>query len=79
MTDNHEGMTRMLFVDAVVGVGFPAQNLGMAAEQQELATFTGNQHNEEWSWTRTALEKLTTPDLQDLYTYLKTYEVTHAG
>lgn len=77
--DAHEGMTRMLFVDAIFGVGFPSQAAAIVAVEQKLARYTGNQHIEAWMWDREALEALPIPLLQDLYTSLKMYEVTHAG
>lgn len=76
--DAYEGLTRMLFIDAIVGVGFPHPQVGVEAVSEGLATFTGDQHNEAWAWSRTALNVLHVEDLQDLYTSLKTYEVTHA-
>lgn len=76
--DAHEGMTHMLFVDAVIGVGFPHPAVARQAVADEMATFTGDQHNESWVWNRTVLEALPISDLQDLYCSLKTYEVTHA-
>lgn len=78
MTGNHELFTQMLFVDAICGVGMPTAEVGMAAEVNELADCVGNQHSDMWAWRRTALEALPTSELQDLYTHLKTYEVTHA-
>jgi hypothetical protein len=80
MTAEHEGFTRMLFVDAIVGVGFPGPyEVAEHATRGGLARFTGNQHNESWGWERDALENLTLGTLQTLYVSLKTYEATHAG
>ena len=76
---SHEGFTHMLFVDAIVGVGFPNHEVGMVAEFQGLATLSGNQHNENWAWDRHALEELPLDTLQDLYTGLKLHKVTHAS
>lgn len=78
--DPHEGMTRMLFVDAIVGVGFPSSEAGAVALMTELAEFIGTKSHPAWRWIRPALESLPTPTLQDLYTKLKMFEVTtHAG
>lgn len=77
--DNHEGMTRMLFVDAIFGVGFPSAAAAIVATEQKLARYSGNEHIDAWTWDRAALEALPTGMLQDLYTSLKMYEVTHAG
>ena len=78
MTDNHELFTHALFVDGIVGIGFPHYQVAIDAERGGLAVFTGNQWNEDWAWKRPALEELPTPTLQELYTSLKLYEVTHA-
>lgn len=80
ISENHELFTRMLFIDGIVGVGFPGPyEIAQAATDAGLATFTGNQDSESWLWRRTALENLTLTALQDLYTSLKLQEVTHAG
>ncbi|MDP2323513.1 MAG: hypothetical protein Q8N51_05730 [Gammaproteobacteria bacterium] len=77
--DNHELFTRMLFIDGILGAGLHDYEVAQEAVDSGLATFTGNQHNESWMWRRIALEKLSLPALQDLYTSLKLREVTHAG
>ena len=79
MTDEHTLMTRVLFIDAIVGVGFPHEQVGVDAERGGLARFTGNQHNPDWAWNRRILETLSTETLQELYLGLKTYEVSHAN
>lgn len=84
MTDtvqDHEGFTKMLFVDAIVGLGgwCMPQSARKEAERQGLLWFTGNQHNEGRRWNRLALEGLPLSDLQDLYVGLKYQEVTHAS
>jgi hypothetical protein len=76
---NHNLLTHMLFVDAIVGVGFPSPQVAEHAVKGGLATATGTQHNESWAWTRTALDELDLPTLQDLYTGLKLHEVTYAN
>ena len=75
---NHDLFTQMLFVDAIIGVGFPHIQVAIDAERGGLATFTGTQWNEDWAWNRTTLETLSTSILQELYTSLKLYEVSHA-
>ena len=77
--DNHELFTRMLFVDAVVGVGFPSHDIAVNAERGGLATEWTNDTGGGFRWNRRILETLTTETLQDLYTSLKLQEVTHAG
>jgi hypothetical protein len=69
--NDHEGMTRMLFVDAIFGVGFPNVETAITACEQKLAKFTGNDVMDAWTWDRAALESLTTETLQGLYTGLK--------
>lgn len=68
----HTLMTRMLFIDAIVGVGFPSQDIAVNAERGGLATQDGL----EYEWNRRILETLTTDTLQELYTSLKLHEVT---
>lgn len=67
---NHELFTHMLFVDAIVGVGFPHPQVAIDAERGDLANDVG--------WKREALADLSTHTLQELYTSLKIYEVTYA-
>ena len=74
----HDLLTQMLFVDAIVGVGFPNAHVAEYAVRDGLATYTGDQHSENWAWNRTALELLDVFTLQDLYTGLKLHKVTHA-
>ena len=74
--EGHELFTEMLFADAIVGVGFPSHAVAEAAVKQGLAVFSGNQHNEGWTWLRPKLEALPMNDLMDLYTGLKLHEVT---
>lgn len=71
---NHELFTRMLFTDAIVGVGFPHPQVGADAVRGSLAHVAATG----WAWNRTALEALPLETLQDLYTGLKLHEVTHA-
>lgn len=73
---NHEGLTHMLFVDAIVGVGFPAEQAAIDAERGGLATLNDNGR---YTWNRRILDTLSVATLQDLYTGLKLHEVTHAG
>jgi len=79
LVEAHEGFTRMLFADAIFGLGFPNLETAITAAEQKLAVFSGNEHIDAWTWNREALEALGTETLQSLYTSLKTYEVTHAG
>ena len=67
-------MTRMLFIDAICGVGFPNEEVAVNAERGGLATSAGGG----FVWNRRILETLTTDTLQELYTSLKLHEVTHA-
>lgn len=76
---SHNLLTHMLFVDAIVGVGLANYSVAGSAVAEGLATFTGDQHNERWDWSRTALNELDLPTLQDLYTGLKLHEVTYAN
>ena len=67
---NHELFTHALFVDGIVGVGFPHHQVEVDAVRGGLA--------DERGWCRDILEDLPTPTLQELYASLKLYEVTHA-
>lgn len=76
--DAHKGMTHMLFVDAIIGAGFPHSSIGTLAAIDGLALFVGSAQAPAWAWNRPALDILHLEDLQNLYTSLKKYEVTHA-
>lgn len=80
MTDPHTLFTRALFVDAIVGVGFPHPQVATDAERGGLAT-QGVERDawNEYTWNRRILETLTTETLQEMYIGLKTYEVSHAN
>ena len=75
----HAGMTRMLFVDAIVGVGFPTYEAGVEAHNAGRATFSGNLAGKGWLWDRSALNAVEQSALMDLYTDLKMREIRHAG
>jgi hypothetical protein len=75
--DAHLGMTHMLFVDAIIGLGFPHKDVGIQASQEGMAIFVGGNTHFGWAWSRYALEKLGVDDLQEMYLGLKFYEVTH--
>ncbi len=75
---NHELFTHALFVDGIVGVGFPHPQVAIDAERGGLAEYTGPGQGAALRWRRDVLEDLPTPTLQELYTSLKLYEVTHA-
>lgn len=62
---------RELVTDAIVGTGFPTIGIAVAAENQKLAIFIGNQHSPHWRWDRDKLERLTDSQLEALYTNLK--------
>jgi len=68
----------MLFVDAIVGCGFHNAHVAEQAVKDGLATYTNEQHEENWVWSRTALDALDIHTLQDLYTGLKLHKVTYA-
>lgn len=75
---NHELFTRMLFVDAIIGAGFPHEQVITYAELGGLAASRGDGEDKEFIWSRYALEELELSTLQELYTALKLHEVTHA-
>lgn len=63
----------IVLADAITGVGFPSYEVAEEAVKGGLATFTGNQHNEDWTWDTEALLKLETATLEQLYMGLKTH------
>lgn len=65
MTDEQKYL--LLLVDAICGVGFPSCVLAQECERVGMATFVGNQWNEQWLWDRKALLRLTPEVLQELY------------
>ena len=77
--EGHSGFTQMLFVDAVVGIGFPSPAIGLNAEKGGLASLAGLPGDKLFVWCRPVLADLPLDTLQQLYVSLKTYEVTHAG
>lgn len=72
---SHSLLTHMLFVDAIVGVGFPNHAAAEVATEAGMATL----HPDAFGvWNRAALDELDLTTLQDLYTGLKLHEVTYA-
>ncbi len=78
MTDQHTQFTRALFIDGIVGVGFPHYQVGIDAERGGLATDIGGVNGPAHKWNVRILETLPTETLQELYCSLKAYEVEHA-
>ena len=83
---DHEGFTKMLFVDGVVGLGTSmlyksarGQRTRDGTHTNPLVTTTFDSGGPLYAWNRFALEELPVSDLQDLYTGLKYQEVTHAS
>lgn len=66
-----------LLLDAIQGVGFPSHEVGVNAEQNGFAFWTGTQHKDAWSWNRTALAELGEEQLRDLYQGLKERQYAH--
>lgn len=63
--------TSVDLVTMVIGIGFPTPEIALAAAGARLATFSGDQYNENWNWDREALNKLEYTTLSDLVTSLK--------
>jgi phage pi2 protein 07 len=57
---------KAVLVDAVLGRGVPPEYADLW-ERAGLCVFTGNQHNERWSFLRSTLEQLNTDELYQLY------------
>lgn len=66
-------MTRLLYTDALVGVGIPNLGVALRAERASLAVHqpshanVGGLPHEQWVWSREGLDKLPLGDLIDLY------------
>jgi hypothetical protein len=58
---------RELLVDALIGIGLPSYEFAENAVAHDLATFTGDQFNEAWSWRRSALEAMDSGELLVIY------------
>lgn len=80
--DVHDGFTRMLFIDALIGVGFPVMQVGIDAERGGLARYVGFEPDAgpvPYRWNPEKLGELSVETLQELYLALKMHEVTHAS
>ena len=60
-----------LLLDAIKGVGFPTIAIGVVAEREGVAWFTGNSQGEHWRWHMDKLVHLSEEKLQALYHNLK--------
>ena len=62
---------KTLVVDAIVGVGFPSDQLAVQCEMAGLALYTGTKKKASWMWVRKALERCELEQLQELYQGLR--------
>lgn len=60
-------VNKKLLVDAISSCSFSSMQAADGYTKLGLATFTGNQWNEEWEWVKPGLEKLSFEELVDLY------------
>jgi hypothetical protein len=60
-------MNKEILIDAIIGKGFHSYEEASHFEGAGFATFTGNQHNPEWSWKRNALDHLSEISLKEIY------------
>lgn len=67
-------MNKELLIDALCGTCFPSMGFADDMTNEGLAIHTGNQWNPDWEWDRKGLNTLSTSDLQELYTLIKTNE-----
>ena len=59
-------------IDAICGAGFGGKfKLAQWATENRLASFSGNQHNEDWAWDRTMLGMLELDALFAVYGRIK--------
>jgi len=77
MMEDHELFTTLLFVDAIIGVGFPHPRVESEAVTGGLAHVETIGDTDITVWTRSALEAMPLDTLQALYTSLKLYSVEH--
>ena len=71
-------LTEML-LDAIVGAGFPDDAFGLRCVAHGVARFTGNQHNEDFTWDRDALRaSMPEDELQLLYYSIKNFKALAA-
>lgn len=59
--------SREMLIDAIIGRGFRTIRFACKMSKKGLAEFTGDQWNEEWTWKRDALQKLSIVELEKLY------------
>jgi hypothetical protein len=62
---------KTLIIDAICGVGFPGFSIGVEAERNQLAYFSGSSGNQGWRWRRDRLEMKSLEKLQALYENLR--------
>lgn len=60
-----------LLIDAIKGVGFPTIAIGVVAEREHMAYFSGSSAGEHWVWRLEKLRALPEEKLQALYHNLK--------
>ena len=56
-----------MLVNAVAGSSMKTWQICEEMERKGLADFTGNQHNQEWCWSKSGLRKLNAEQLKQLY------------
>lgn len=65
---NREGLaTRKLLIDAIVGTSMGSMERSAFLEKRGLCFFSGCQHNEDWTWIKPSLEKLSNEELVNIY------------
>ena len=68
-----------LLVDAIIGVGFPTQQLAIQCELAGMARATGSKTKLEFHWIRERLAACEEDKLQQLYTALKEAQIEAQG
>lgn len=58
---------RKILINAIIGKGVASIEDCVVLEKAGYMRFTGNQHNPNWDWSRTALQDLTWEQLQQVY------------
>ncbi len=61
---------KMLLIDAIIGRGFPNDQVGADMARAGLALATHQINGASWAWNQTALKSLTLDDLDMVYVEL---------
>ena len=72
-------LDKELLIDALYGIGCGPNKVANYFEEKGLASFSGNQYNEEWEWSKVELKKLSMEDLLEIYDGLRKIRESYAA